>query len=494
MSRTGYRLYRNCYKNRQGHKQKAAKWYAEFRDHLQTVRRLALFTDKAASEEAARNLVKLVQYHVGTGGQVEPSLTKWLAGLPNAMKAKLAKCGLIPKERYWAARPLTEHLEDFRHHLETKGNSSFHVDTVHGRAERIITGCGFRYYADLSAHKIASWLHAQRKDTKEKRGLSAQTFNFYVQAIGQFCRWMVREGRAVENPLAKLAKLNVRTDRRRDRRALSPEEQIKLFNAAMKAPTRGGMSGPDRALLYLFCLETGLRMNEVRSLTRSSFKLDNAQPTVVVLAAYSKHRREDELPLRPALVPLLVKHLAQLQPNEPAFNVHQDRKVVGKAFEADLADAGIAYRDQQGRIASFHAMRHSFITNLARAGIAPKTAMDLSRHGSINLTMNFYSHIELHERAKALDKVPGLLVDKADCWALSNGPVETHGDSNGLTDIWDGSTDNEVLAAENTGNTGNNASGSVWESNPLGALFKPPTGFEDQGHHQVCKHSRRVLG
>src|SRR5437867_6103772 len=35
-------------------------------------------------------------------------------------------------------------------------------------------------------------------------------------------------------------------------------------------------------------------------------------------------------------------------------------------------------------------------------------------------------------------------------------------------------------------------SGSVWESNPLGAFFKPPTGFEDQGPHQRCKHSRTV--
>ena len=31
--------------------------------------------------------------------------------------------------------------------------------------------------------------------------------------------------------------------------------------------------------------------------------------------------------------------------------------------------------------------------------------------------------------------------------------------------------------------------GSVWESNPLTAFFKPPAGFEDQGPHQRCKHS-----
>src|SRR5205823_11193133 len=32
--------------------------------------------------------------------------------------------------------------------------------------------------------------------------------------------------------------------------------------------------------------------------------------------------------------------------------------------------------------------------------------------------------------------------------------------------------------------------GSVWESNPQRALFKPATGFEDQGPHQRCKHSQ----
>src|SRR5262245_57031425 len=35
--------------------------------------------------------------------------------------------------------------------------------------------------------------------------------------------------------------------------------------------------------------------------------------------------------------------------------------------------------------------------------------------------------------------------------------------------------------------------GSVWESNPLRALFKPSTGFEDQGPHQRCKHSQAAV-
>jgi hypothetical protein len=38
-----------------------------------------------------------------------------------------------------------------------------------------------------------------------------------------------------------------------------------------------------------------------------------------------------------------------------------------------------------------------------------------------------------------------------------------------------------------------NVYGSVWESNPLRALFKPAAGFEDRGPHQRCKHSRRFV-
>jgi len=34
----------------------------------------------------------------------------------------------------------------------------------------------------------------------------------------------------------------------------------------------------------------------------------------------------------------------------------------------------LAYRDREGRYADFHATRHTFITNLSRAGVSPKSA------------------------------------------------------------------------------------------------------------------------
>jgi site-specific recombinase XerC len=112
-----------------------------------------------------------------------------------------------------------------------------------------------------------------------KNGISAQTFNFYLQAIKQFCRWMVKDRRATENPLLHLQGLNVRTDRRHDRRALSLEELTLLLETATDGPVRFNLAGPERELLYRLAVETGLRAGELRSLSPASFRLSGSEPT-----------------------------------------------------------------------------------------------------------------------------------------------------------------------------------------------------------------------
>lgn len=44
------------------------------------------------------------------------------------------------------------------------------------------------------------------------------------------------------------------------------------------------------------------------------------------------------------------------------------RDKTAKMLRADLTDAGIEYRDGSGRVVDFHALRHTFITNLTRGG------------------------------------------------------------------------------------------------------------------------------
>ena len=57
-------------------------------------------------------------------------------------------------------------------------------------------------------HKLNAEAHLQHRD------ISAQTLNFYLQAIKQFVKWMVQGGRASESQLKHVKGVNVRTDRR----------------------------------------------------------------------------------------------------------------------------------------------------------------------------------------------------------------------------------------------------------------------------------------
>src|SRR5262249_49880769 len=56
----------------------------------------------------------------------------------------------------------------------------------------------------------------------------------------------------------------------------------------------------------------------------------------------------------------------------------------------------------------FHALRHTFITRLVRAGVKPKEAQALARHSTITLTMDRYAHTGLHDVAAAVEALPNL--------------------------------------------------------------------------------------
>ena len=66
------------------------------------------------------------------------------------------------------------------------------------------------------------------------------------------------------------------------------------------------------------------------------------------------------------------------------------------------------YVNSHGKFADFHGLRHTFITNLGRANVSPKTAQLLARHSDIKLTMQIYTHVAPVEQAAAIRALPGL--------------------------------------------------------------------------------------
>jgi len=415
------RVFKATYKDRRGRNRESSKWYVEFKDHLEAVRRLPVCSDKGQTEQFGGNLEKLIAHRMNRE-PADVELRRWLDGLSPSMRDKLAALGLLDGQSASAGRSLAEHLIDFEASLKAKGRVEKHVRQVVFKARRIIEACELRAWGDVSPAKVERFLGRLR----DEEGLSHQTVDFYAQAIQQFCRWMVSDRRWRENPLPDLDRLNVETDRRHDRRELSVDELRWLLDVTGRGPERFGMAGAERALLSRLACETGLRANELRSLTRASFDLPDL---IVTLPAHaSKRRKVDTLPLRPDTAELLRLHLASKLPTARAFNVPKSHKTA-RLLRADLEAARaawigdtldpeetarrekssfLAYQDADGRYADFHALRHSFLSNLAKAGIHPKIAQALARHSTISLTMDRYTHTAPEDQSAAVESLPDL--------------------------------------------------------------------------------------
>ena len=181
-----------------------------------------------------------------------------------------------------------------------------------------------------------------------------------------------------------------------------------LAAASASAAVFRGLTGRDRAALYSVAMTTGFRVAELASLTPSSFDLAAEPATATVEAAYSKNRRESVQPL-PADVAAALRDYLDGRPAAAPVWPGGWAGDAADMLRLDLDAAGIAFRDAEGRVADFHALRHSFITLLQRSGVHPKLAQELARHSDIRLTMNVYTHARLHDLAGAVDGLPSLL-------------------------------------------------------------------------------------
>ncbi len=359
----------------------AKKWYGRLRDADGILRSVPLCNDKAAAQ--AMLAQELRRQERISAGLEEPT--------PMHVES-LAKL-----------------VERFEKHLKNKGDSAKHVSQTVSRINAIIAGTKCQKPTDIKADRVGDWLTKQRNT---KKRFSNRTSNFYQTCLGVFVNWLIDHRYLTENPLRGLKKLKVDQDLRHERRALTPNEFTKLIDATESAPFLEGLTGPERALLYIMAAWTGLRRGELASLTVSSLDFKADPPTVSVLAIHSKRRKRDVLPLHELVAEKLKLHLAtnaNLKPDTPVFNLKSAggwlRKTC-KMMQADLKLAGIPYQDEQGLFADFHSNRHTFISNLSRAGVSPKVAQTLARHSDINLTMNTYTHIEMQKQVEAIQSLP----------------------------------------------------------------------------------------
>jgi integrase len=300
------------------------------------------------------------------------------------------------------ARPIREHLADYLRSLLAKGNSPGYVQDAGARARRVLEEGGFRRISELSLSKVQDTIQAIR----EREGLNQGTTNNYIRSIKGFARWLRKDRRSREHHLEFLAISNPEVDRRRIRRALSPEEAARVIQAAENGPKVQRMIGPDRAALYLTAIGSGLRaFKELRPLTPESFDLDGNPPTITAKAAYTKNKKKAVQPIPPWLVERLRPWLATKAPGKRVF--HAMTRHTAEMLRADLKAAGVPYETSEG-VVDFHALRTAYITYLVASGASVKTCQTLARHSSPTLTIGIYAKASLHDISGAVEDLPDL--------------------------------------------------------------------------------------
>lgn len=366
----------SIYKRKQDQNKKRAPWYVGYTDENGKRRTAKGFADRGETERLAGKLEHEVMLR--KRGLIDPELESLAA------KRKT---------------PITEHMNSFEKSLS--GNTPKHIGLTMSRVRRVIVGIEAKTISDLSVETVEEFL----TKTAAADDLGNRTYNHYVQAIDEFCRWLVETKRAPTNPLVGLKRLNTEVDVRRRRRALKPDEVQKLVQSARESKESiQCFDGESRARIYVLAYMTGLRRNEIASLTPESFNLAAVPPTVTVEADFSKHRRRDVIPLHPELVTMLRDWL-------PSYSVGKElfpklgRRRTWLMVKKDLERVGIKYLTPEG-VADFHAAgRHTHITELLRNGASLPEAKGLARHSDIKMTMR-YTHIGIDDQAKALKQLP----------------------------------------------------------------------------------------
>jgi len=317
-------------------------------------------------------------------------------------RAALEREGLVAPEggteldRH-AAASVESHLEAYEAAKRSEGRTERYVGEAAAMIRDTADGCGWRTLGDVAADDLERFIarrRATRKaaaDSKAPKPWTPRTAAKRIGAVQSFTRWCVLDGRLAADPLARIRK--PAAIRQRERRMLLPEEWAWLRSATEDGPERHGMGGPSRRLLYATAIETGLRLSELRSLTRTSLHLAGERPHVLVAARNTKSRKAARQYVRPALAADLAGHVSRMMPGAPVFAM-PGSQYVPKMLRADLdaartewikaagTDAAervrressdfLSAEDHDGRVVDFHALRHTCGAGAAMGGASPE--------------------------------------------------------------------------------------------------------------------------
>lgn len=427
------RVFKPTYKtNGQDEPRPGPRWYVAFRDHRGVRRRVVAFTDKAASTEFGRKVEKLVAL-VGAGERPDSELARWIETMPPDVRGKLTEWDVLERtsslvspllERDKARRVIGGHVHDYHAALIAKGRTKAYADLRRARVANTLDGCGFAHWRDIRAGVVESWLADERQAGRMKQ----RTSNHYVTALKGFCAWMVEDRRAATSRVDGLEALGSITDE--ERYGVFTIDQVRKLltycNGATdvwgvnqrrprppEAPNGATrfMTGPQRATVYRFAVETALRADVIRHLTMDQIRFERDRAGQVVggvvrtSVGQQKNRRAHDVPLRRRFASELADHLTGKAGAVRPFDLP---KFAAEMLRQDLFNARVPLVDEDGLPLRFHSFRPTCATWLGEAGLSATDIASITGHQT-RAMVDHYTHATRRAGRKAIEALPELV-------------------------------------------------------------------------------------
>jgi integrase len=271
---------------------------------------------------------------------------------------------------WWAAKLGTVALQDLTD------------DHVFSALEQLATQPS-RYFAGVDAD-------GRRIYRAKPRQLAPATINRYAASLGAVITWAIKRRIAPKGYVHPVRTIERRTEDNERTRFLDDDEVARLLQAC-KAST-----WPRLYLLVLMALTTGARKGELAGLRWADVNLKRREAHV----GRTKNGDPRVLPLTEAVVAELQRFkaggasLVFRSPMGPERRFRFEPK-----FHEAMAKARI-------RGATFHTLRHSAASMLARNGATLLEIGDLLGHRQLQMTKR-YSHLATAHKAALVDRVLG---------------------------------------------------------------------------------------
>lgn len=351
-------------------KERVKCWYGQFRNAVGKWVRVRLSTNRRAAESMLAELTRRVDLE--------------RAGLP------------VPDADGVRSAPWSALVDEWERELTAQGIADGQRGNLLRSVRRVWEGTGARCLDALTTDRVNAWFTGFRAER------STRTWNECVRQCRRFGRWLVERKGAPRSPFAHLREVSVDGDRRIVRGALERDAVDKLLASVLACGEDWRrLDATSRYWLYRVAIQTGYRSRELASIDAGSLVVG----CVLVAGTHTKNRKDARQPIPPDTFAGLVAWAGTRGPGIlwPGRWWQHGAEMLRR----DLTAAGVPLVDREGRQIDFHALRHTYVTWLGRAGVNTREHQTLARHSDPRLTIGTYSHTDAERLAGVAQSVFG---------------------------------------------------------------------------------------